>query len=104
MKVKDRYIDFIKKVTAWPGMYQINKVEDIWLVSLGYQQALQESENVEVGNFLVAFRAYVNEHFNSKENHGWERLIRLYSGSDSHSIELFVQLFSQYVDETIGLA
>jgi hypothetical protein len=97
MKVKDGYIDFIKKVTTRPGMYQINRVEDIWLVSLGYQQALQESENKEIGDFLVAFRAYVNKDFNSKENHGWERLIRLYSGSDSHSIGLFVQLFSKFL-------
>jgi hypothetical protein len=97
MKEIKKYVDFIKAIVERPAMYQVNRVEDIWLISFGYQHALGELDIKEIGNFLSDFRDYVNKDFQSNQNHSWERLIKLYSGSDKHSIELFGQLFFNYI-------
>lgn len=97
MKERQLFIDFVNMILKRPAMYQVNKVEDLWLVMFGYQCSLSEGANKNIGDMLLDFRKFVNKDFDSKEDFSWDKLVRLYSGSDSHSLELFNQVFSQFI-------
>ncbi len=82
-------------------MFQVNCVEDIYLIIFGYQCALQ-GDNINVLNdFLLEFRTFVNEDSEIGGDHDWVRLIRFYSASDKQSIELFGQYLNQYLDNDL---
>lgn len=81
---------FITEILDRPAMYCVNNVEDLNLIIWGYLMGLQSKED---NNFMVYFRELTNKHFKSKKDTDWSRLIRFYSASDKHSIELFSQIF-----------
>lgn len=94
-----RYIKFINHVLEKPGVYAVNRIEDISYIELGYRIGLH-LQNEPINNFINGFRSWVNNHFDSKQNYGWEQLIRLHSQhSDSHSLKLMRELFSRYLEE-----
>ena len=89
-----------------PAMYGLNKVEDIKLLFLGvrlfcFNNSLLSNE-FETG-FNVFVNAFFTKEHNFKEPHDWSKLIRLYSGSDKHSLELFGRFFYEYL-ESIGIS
>ncbi len=94
-----RFIDLMSHVTERPAMYQVNRVEDIYLMTLGYKLALTGDEVEVFSDFLVSFGVFVNERFDSKEDVDWVRLIRFYSASDSHSINLFNKIFLDFLED-----
>ncbi len=83
-------------------MFQVNRVEDLSLLLFGYQHCLLVNSESDTADILGEFKKYCNIYFNSTEDHSWEKLIRLYSGSDSHSIKLFSQVFDDFLGN--GLA
>ncbi len=99
MNSKDQIIDLIRMVLKRPAMFQVNRVEDLWLILFGYQHALTFESNVEINELLVDFTKFINLCFESTTEYNWDKLIRLHSGSDSHSIQLFEQLFEQFLLE-----
>lgn len=94
----DKLFKLILSITERPAMYQVSKVEDIYLVIFGYLTGCQSDS---LNDFHENFRAFVNKHFaedfTSKSDYDWPRLIRFYSAGDKHSVELFGQLFNEYV-------
>lgn len=97
MNKVNRFLTLIFHVVERPGIYGVNEVDDLYFIMFGYQYAdLQSME--DISNLLSGFRRYVNEHFELKGDHDWPRLIKLYSASDRHSIELFGLLFRKYLD------
>lgn len=96
----DKLFELIYAIIKRPAMYQVSKVEDLYLVIFGYTCAIKGDESVYIQSFREEFRDFVNEHFaedfTAKKDHDWVRLIRFYSAGDIHSIELFGQLFEQF--------
>lgn len=90
----DKLISFIDEIIDKPGMYQVNNIEDLHLVLLGYLQGLDDDDST---SFLSGFRMFVNEEFKTNFDYDWSRLIRFHSGGDKGSIDLFRVLFSRYM-------
>ncbi len=99
MKRINHFIKFINAINERPGMYGVNRVEEMGLVILGYKYAIFEKEENELlTQFMVEFREFVNHRYEHKDNFDWVKLIRLYSGSDSHTREMFADLFNQFIE------
>ena len=95
-----KFVEFVTGIINKPGLYGVNKIEDIYFIILGYRAAMTGLVNVEqLNKFLYRFRKFVNEHFETKSDTDWCRLIRFYSGSDLQSIDLFGKLFSNFFNE-----
>ena len=100
MKGIGHFIELIESITNRPSMFAVNKVEDIGLVIMGYEYASNKNENnVLLSECMIGFRDFINKKFESQNNFDWVKLIRLYSGSDLHSIQLFSQLFKEYIQD-----
>ena len=83
----------VAQISNRSGMYLINNVEELQLYLMGFMDAMKQDE------WLLAFDNYVNEYHGVKgEQIPWYRLIRLRSGSDIHSLELFRLLFEQFCE------
>ena len=87
---------FISPILERPAMYCVNNIEDLYLIVWGY---LIGSEDTPSQDFMTYFRKFVNVYFKSKEDVDWPRLIRFYSSSDFHSIELFKQIFTAALED-----
>lgn len=93
-----QFLSFIKQINNRPGMYGVNQVKDIALIIFGYRYSNNDEAN-GIDEFLTGFRAFVNVEFGTKEDFDWPKLIYLYSGSDSHSLQLFDKLFKSYTNK-----
>jgi hypothetical protein len=97
--MRKHLFELIAAIIKRPAMFSVNRVEDIQLIIFGYSTcAIQDSDNLE--NFGELFRTFVNEHFESRADHDWARLIRFHSASDIHSIELFADLLNKFKQES----
>ena len=88
--------DFIKVITERPAMYGVNRIEDLYLIIRGF---LYAHTKTDLEDLMYNFRIFVNEKWDCKEDAEWCRLIRFYSGSDQHSLELFKSLWEEFVRE-----
>lgn len=92
--------NFYKKliiILERPGMYSIQKVEDIYLL---FFAEIYFNDNSEIEEWSSKFREFVKSNINNAlENFGWHQIIRLYSGSDAHSIKLFSEMFANFIEE-----
>ena len=91
-----KFVDLINNITKRPGMYLVNRVEDFELVFLGYELALK---NMHLTALINGFKLHVNKWSEFKIESSWAKLIRFYSSTDLHSIELFSKLFKEYIDD-----
>ena len=89
-----KFIGALMVLLDKPGMYRIQKVEDIY----HYINAeIYFNGNREVEAWNGQFSEFVVVKMNkSLIDFDWSKVIRLYSGSDMHSIELFKQLLLEY--------
>ena len=82
-------------------MYGVSNVEGINLFILGYTCGCRGNDCEIINSFSLEFRSFVNaEHaddFVAQTDFDWPRLVRLYSGGDMHSIELFGRWFDAFV-------
>jgi hypothetical protein len=93
LEVEDK--EFLNATLANPGLFLINRVEDYYLLYLGY------SVNKEYSILDILdgpFTNYVKEKFELPNNFEikWYKAIRLFSSTDIHSIQLFKETFSSY--------
>lgn len=87
---------FIKLLATKSGMFTINRIEDLYLMLNGY---LIASNNRSYDDFILSFNDFVLKKYKIEEDVHWCRLIRFYSGSDSHSLELFRSLFDEFLSK-----
>ncbi len=77
-----------------PGMFGIQKVEDIRIL---FTAEIHINQNESVGDWSQRFSRFVVEDCNPELlNFDWSKIIRLYSASDAHSIDLFKILVSRF--------
>ena len=93
---KAKFINLISGVLKTPGLFQVNRIEDLDLIITGYKCAVNE---VELEDFIADFRAYVNKRFESSEDVHWVRWIRFRAASDMHSLELGKSVFSEFIQD-----
>jgi hypothetical protein len=98
MKNNFPFFEIILKYVERPGMFGIQKVEDIRLLFVHEEMFHKVSY---VGEFNAKFNKYVsNELGPGLENFDWSKIIRLHSGSDFHSIQLFEQVFVKFLEQS----
>ena len=88
------FLDKLKVVLDRPGMYGIQKVEDINVI---FFSETYFNRNKEIEEWSSKFSRFViDETNNALDNFDWCKVIRLYSGSDAHSLELFKELSTRF--------
>jgi len=91
MDAEKKFFEKLSYMIERPGMFGIQKVEDIKLIFTG---EIVINQNLVIETWNAEFNEYVfNKVDSSLINFDWSKIIRLYSGSDAHSIELFKDLF-----------
>jgi len=82
-------------------MYQINNIEDLGLIVSGYLMGVTHMKKEEVlSSFLLGFRSFVNRCFDTTFDYDRERLIRFHSSGDKGSLNLFNDLFEEYINSS----
>jgi len=90
MITKQVFLNKIENVLDSPGMYGIQKVEDIKLI---FFSEIFLNRNIEIEEWSSKLSHFVIKETNpTLENADWSKIIRFYSGSDAHSLELFKEL------------
>jgi hypothetical protein len=81
-----------------PFMYGIQRVEDIFLMSMGYAEALEKANTIDddFEHFNANFMDFVVRDLNTPSHCNWSMAIRLYSGSDSASLDLLFEELAKY--------
>ena len=96
----EKFIQSIKNIIKYPGMFGINKVEDIEFIFMGYEFAcVGNKKNNALFDFTHEFKKHVNKWAGSKIERNWSRVIRYNSASDIHSLELFKKLFESFLEK-----
>ncbi len=91
----DGFLNIVSAVTRKPGLFRIGSVGDI---SIFIQGIVVATKDEEINNWLIKFNEFVNKELDGRlVDFGWVKLIYLYSGSESHSLQLFEQLFNDFV-------
>lgn len=97
MITEKTYIEILKQVLEKPGMYRIQRVEDI---ELFIRAEITFNRNKAVEEWYGRFSEFTIKQVDHKlKNFDWCKVIRLYSGSDLHSIQLFKDLFFDFIDQ-----
>ena len=90
------FLDKLDIVLDRPGMYSIHKVED---VSTIFFSEIFFNRNKEIEEWSSKFSRFVmNDTNKALDNFDWCKIIRLYSGSDAHSLELFKELCTRFTE------
>lgn len=93
------YIKTLMQMLEKPGMYRIQRVEDI---DIFIRAEIIFNRNKIVEDWCSKFSRFVVKRVDKNlKNFDWCKVIRLYSGSDSHSIELFKQLFLEFIESKL---
>ena len=95
----EKIIELLSSICEKPGMYAINKVEDIQFVVFGLTFCESSTDSLSANELNIKFRDFVNKSFDIPGDHDWARLIRFHSAGDSHSIKLFSTLFSRFLEQ-----
>ena len=75
-------------------MFGVSKFEDLNYIIMGYMFSQNDDE---VCGIMDRFKVCANKKFDN-DNTDWVRLIRFYSASDSHSLELFKIVLDEMLD------
>jgi hypothetical protein len=97
--IEVRFIGFVRSVIQRPALFEVNKIEDMSLIILGFHSGLDHEDQNVIFNFLQNFKKFVRGHFNFEEESTWQRLIRFYSGGDQSSLFLFDKLFEEFIEK-----
>jgi hypothetical protein len=92
------WYELLSKIQKRPTMYGIQKVEDIFMLNMGYSIALQNKSILD--NDLMDFETrvtnFVIKDYNAPSHCNWCTAIRLYSSSDSESVALFFEELAKF--------
>ncbi len=93
MKLED--LNLLHYVLKRPAMFSIHNIELFYVFFTGY--LLGRDENI-LRDYLNNFNDFIINKFSKKhfEEFNYDRIIRLYSNDDAHSIELLKQLISEF--------
>lgn len=90
------FLNKVRIVLERRAMYGVQKVEDINLI---FFYEIFFNQNQEIEDWSRRFSFFVAKDIDNKlENFDWCKIIRLYSGSDAHSLELFQELSSKFIE------
>lgn len=95
----EKFIEFVKMMIERPGMFCINKVEDISFICFGYIQSSNES--LKISEFLHGYSHHLRNKYglDLDWNLDWQMVIRLVCGaSDKTTLDRFRETFSEYCD------
>lgn len=96
-KIKHWYT-LLTNMQKRPALYGIQRAEDIFLFCSGYTMALDAAgiTDEDMEHFSSGFMPFVIEDFNAPSHCNWCMAIRLYSASDSASVELFFEELAKF--------
>ncbi len=97
--LKTQNIDLVQLVAKRPAMFSIQNVESFFVFFKGY--SIGKSDSI-VMDFFDSFGDFIHKKFPEKclRNISSERIIRLYSANDSHSLELLKSLIEEFISES----
>ncbi|MCB9059861.1 MAG: hypothetical protein H6627_14945 [Calditrichae bacterium] len=96
MITKTNFFQRLNDILTRPAMYGIQKVEDIKII---FFSEIFFNQNKEIEIWSNKFSHFVIEEINNHlHNFDWCKVIRLYSGSDAHSLELFKELCARFTE------
>jgi hypothetical protein len=96
MITKKDFFYRLNDILTRPGMYGIQKVEDVKII---FFSEIFFNRNKEVEEWSSKFSHFViNDTNQALDNFDWCKIIRLYSGSDAHSLELFKELCTRFTE------
>ena len=92
-------IDLIQLVAKRPAIFSIQNVESFFIFFKGYSIGKNDSIVVD---FFDSFSDFIHKKHPDKclENIDSERIIRLYSANDSHSLERVRFLIEEFINES----
>lgn len=95
----EKFNTFILGATRKPGLFLINKIEDIFFICTGYINALQYSDGFDAvfKHINIEYRAFMNKRVKVGFDCDWHRLIRLMSSSDKNSLEFFESSYTAFL-------
>ena len=89
-------VDLILYSLRRPSLFSIQRVEDFYIFFKGYITA---KEDLIVSDFLENFHQFVKNNFAEDciKEYDCEKIIRLHSSNDSHSLELLNLWISEFI-------
>jgi hypothetical protein len=91
------FMNVFEKVLARPQMFKIERVEDIEIIFI---TEVHINSNIIFSEWLNQFNQFVVQEVDSDlKKFNWCNIIRLYSGSNKHSIELFLELYFKFKEK-----
>ncbi|MFB9077050.1 hypothetical protein ACFFLS_03590 [Flavobacterium procerum] len=95
---KTENIDLIQLVAKRPAMFSIHNVESFFVFFKGY--SIGKNDSI-VTDFFTSFDNFIHKKHPEKclKNIDTEKIIRLYSANDSHSLELLNLLIDEFINE-----
>jgi hypothetical protein len=95
--------DFLIKIEVIlnrPAMFNVQKIEDVNII---FFSEIFINNNTYLEKWNVEFSEFVKKEMGDMlNNFGWSKIIRLYSGSDAHSLELFKELLVKFGNISAG--
>ena len=97
--LKTENVDLIQFVLKRPSIFSISNVESFFIFFRGY--SIGKSDSV-VHDFFDSFSDFVHKKYPEEclRNIDSERIIRLYSANDSHSLERLRFLIEEFISES----
>ncbi len=97
-KIIRNWYSHLELIRKRPFMYGVQRVEDIFLMSMGYGEALDKANAIDddFEHFNKGFMDFVVDDFNAPSHCNWSTAIRMYSTSDLSSLDLFFEELAKY--------
>ncbi|MDA6070184.1 hypothetical protein NJT12_11200 [Flavobacterium sp. AC] len=97
--LKTENIDLVQLVAKRPAMFSIQNVESFFVFFKGY--SIGKSDSIVI-DFFESFSNFVHKKHPEKclKNIDSDRIIRLYSSNDSHSLERVRFLIEEFISES----
>ena len=93
-----KWYSLLAKIQKRPALYNIQKVEDILLFQMGYTTLMTNRgvSDADMDDFVGHFSDFVIKDYSAPGHCNWATAIRLFSSSDSGSVELFFEELAKY--------
>lgn len=97
--LKTENIDLIQLVAKRPAIFSIQNVESFFVFFKGYSTAKDDSIVID---FFNSFSDFIHEKHPEKclKNIEVDKVIRLYSANDSHSLKLLSIYIEEFIEES----
>jgi hypothetical protein len=97
----EEFIKYVNLLCEKPGMFKINKVEDIYYMISGYVFALESLKAEKLNELMKGFNKFLDDN-DEPMGVNWEVNIHIHSGgNDQYSLKLFKMKFEMYIDSIL---